>query len=48
MNCLLGETSIEMQVNYLGTRLTGKVQELFYSTEKIPVYLDTPSHVKQV
>ena len=24
MNCLLGETSVEMQVNYLGTRLTGK------------------------
>ena len=30
MNCLLGETSIEMQVNYLGTHLTGKVQEWFY------------------
>ena len=30
MNCLLGETSIEMQVNYLGTRLTGEVQEWFY------------------
>ena len=30
MNCLLGETSIEMQVDYLGTRLTGKVQERFY------------------
>ena len=30
MNCLLGETSIEMQVDYLGTRLTGKVQEWFY------------------
>ena len=30
MNCLLGETSIEMQVNYLGTCLTGKVQEWFY------------------
>ena len=30
MNCLLGETSIEMQVDYLGTRLTGKVQECFY------------------
>ena len=29
MNCLLGETSIEMQVNYLGTHLTGKVQEWF-------------------
>ena len=24
MNCLLGETSIDMQVNYLGTHLTGK------------------------
>ena len=30
MNCLLGETSIEMQVNYLGTHLTGEVQEWFY------------------
>ena len=30
MNCLLGETSIEMQVDYLGTRLTGEVQEWFY------------------
>ena len=30
MNCLLGETSIEMQVDYLGTHLTGKVQEWFY------------------
>ena len=30
MNCLLGETSIEMQVDYLGTCLTGKVQEWFY------------------
>ena len=30
MNCLLGETSIKMQVDYLGTRLTGKVQEWFY------------------
>ena len=30
MNCLLGETSIDMQVDYLGTRLTGKVQEWFY------------------
>ena len=30
MNCLLGETSIEMQVDYLGTRLTGKAQEWFY------------------
>ena len=27
MDCLLGETSIEMQVDYLGTRLTGDVQE---------------------
>ena len=27
MNCLLGETSIKMQVDYLGTRLTGEVQE---------------------
>ena len=31
MNCLLGETSIEMQVDYLGTRLTGKAQEWFYT-----------------
>ena len=30
MNCLLGETTIGMQVDYLGTRLTGKVQEWFY------------------
>ena len=30
MNCLLGETSIEMQVDYLGTRLTGEVQKWFY------------------
>ena len=30
MNCLLGETSIDMQVDYLGTRLTGEVQEWFY------------------
>ena len=30
MNCLLGETSIKMQVNYLGTRLTGEAQEWFY------------------
>ena len=30
MNCLLGETSVEMQVDYLGTCLTGKVQEWFY------------------
>ena len=30
MNCLLGETSIEMQVNYLGTCLTGEAQEWFY------------------
>ena len=29
MNCLLGETSIDMQVNYLGTHLTGKSQEWF-------------------
>ena len=27
MNCLLGETSIDMQVDYLGTHLTGKAQE---------------------
>ena len=27
MNCLLGETSVKMQVDYLGTRLTGEVQE---------------------
>ena len=30
MNCLLGETSVEMQVDYLGTHLTGKAQEWFY------------------
>ena len=30
MNCLLGETSTDMQVDYLGTCLTGKVQEWFY------------------
>ena len=30
MNCLLGETSVDMQVDYLGTRLTGEVQEWFY------------------
>ena len=30
MNCLLGETSVVMQVNYLGTRLTGEAQEWFY------------------
>ena len=30
MNCLLGEASIDMQVDYLGTRLTGEVQEWFY------------------
>ena len=30
MNCLLGETSIDMQVDYLGTRLTGEAQEWFY------------------
>ena len=30
MNCLLGETSIDMQVDYLGTHLTGKAQEWFY------------------
>ena len=30
MNCLLGETSIDMQVNYLGNHLTGEVQEWFY------------------
>ena len=30
MNCLLGETSIKKQVNYLGTCLTGEVQEWFY------------------
>ena len=27
MNCLLGETSVEMQVDYLGTCLTGEAQE---------------------
>ena len=30
MNCLLGETSIDMQVDYLGTHLTGDTQEWFY------------------
>ena len=30
MNCLLGEASTDMQVDYLGTHLTGKVQEWFY------------------
>ena len=30
MNCLLGETSVKMQVDYLGTCLTGKAQEWFY------------------
>ena len=30
MNYLLGETSIDMQVDYLGTCLTGKAQEWFY------------------
>ena len=30
MNCLLGETSIEMQVDYQGTCLTGEVQKWFY------------------
>ena len=30
INCLSRETSIEMQVNYLGTHLTGKMQEWFY------------------
>ena len=30
MNCLLGETRVKMQVDYLGTHLTGEVQEWFY------------------
>ena len=30
MNCLLGEASTDMQVDYLGTHLTGEVQEWFY------------------
>ena len=30
MNCLLGETSIDMQVDYLGTCLTGEAQKWFY------------------
>ena len=30
MNCLLGETSVDMQVEYLGTCLTGEAQEWFY------------------
>ena len=30
MNCLLGETSVKMQVDYLGTCLTGEAQEWFY------------------
>ena len=30
MHCRLGETSVDMQVDYLGTHLTGEVQEWFY------------------
>ena len=30
MNCLLGESSIDMQVDYLDTHLTGEAQEWFY------------------
>ena len=30
MNCLLGGTSIDMQVDYLGTHLTSEVREWFY------------------
>ena len=30
MNCLLGETSVKMQVDYLGTCLTGEAQKWFY------------------
>ena len=30
MNCLLGETSIDMQVDCSGTCLTGEAQEWFY------------------
>ena len=30
MNCLLGEASTDMQVDNLGTCLTGKAQEWFY------------------
>ena len=30
MNCLLGETSVDKQVDYLGTHLTGEAQEWFY------------------
>ena len=30
MNCLLGEASTDIQVNYLGTCLTGEAQEWFY------------------
>ena len=30
MNNLLGPTSTDMQVNYLGTCLTGRAQEWFY------------------
>ena len=30
MSCLLGEASIDLQVDYLGTHLTGEVQEWFY------------------
>ena len=30
MNCVLGEASIDMQVDYWGTHLTGEAQEWFY------------------
>ena len=43
MNCLLGETSIKMQVNYLGTRLTlpkGRVRKL------VPKYIGPYKVVK--
>ena len=29
MNCLLGETSIDIQVDYLGTQLTGEASNKF-------------------
>ena len=29
-NCLLGEARTDMQVDYLGTHLTGEMQEWFY------------------
>ncbi|KAF8529438.1 hypothetical protein JB92DRAFT_3106654 [Gautieria morchelliformis] len=34
MNCLLGPTTMQMQVDYLGTRLTGEAQEWFVQNIK--------------